>query len=535
MTKALGYIKSNTFKERISFLFNDLWGKDKELLPHVHPLSLLTLFEKFRIFRTRFHLHFYASLFFHIINVFLIYWVSLKLSSDQVASITGAVMFGACALIADTVFLPGFLVYLLTTTLLLLTIGLHPVFNHDQGILSFSLFLIANALSPWLMELGLVTVFISLCFFVIYDPMNIFFVSFLCIFILIPLFVRFFLSRRIRNSCFCFIGFSNLLKNIIIGNLKLFMGLLGGVFKMKATDTLYVLKPDFRHLFTWLSIALTVIISYYLVYYMFDMQTLFSKKIEIAICFFSASLPFLMVSLAYNMPNPNKDLSHQMPRYFYFPAALICIVCVLLSPDFLNKDTALLVILFLIISGVYGLKNQILLLKSLTDKIRERLELFNNTGLILINPECSSLDWSFDIESVRAYLEIEDPNKADFVRNKVKELTLMGERNCEKGELDKAKALFANVAKYSDYAPAFNNLGVIEFLSGNYDYALIYFTKAFNLDKNNRDIVFNLVKSAVKSNNIQIGKNALSDYISNNPNETDMIDILRHLNSIAGK
>ena len=65
--------------------------------------------------------------------------------------------------------------------------------------------------------------------------------------------------------------------------------------------------------------------------------------------FFIVSLsPFFIASFAYHPSNPNPDLSHQMPRYFYFSAALISIPLAQIFVSNIQNNKFLIVFLFIL-------------------------------------------------------------------------------------------------------------------------------------------------------------------------------------------
>ena len=133
----------------------------------------------------------------HVVNFWLIYWLSTKLSGNEISAMTAAIAFGFCAIIADTILVPGFLVFIIVTSLFILAIGLHPVYNQDTGGLSLVLFILVNALSPWLMEIGFVTILASMGLFLIHKQLDVLVLSLLILFLLIPLCLRFVLSIEI--------------------------------------------------------------------------------------------------------------------------------------------------------------------------------------------------------------------------------------------------------------------------------------------------------------------------------------------------
>lgn len=400
-------LESGIFKSLFGFLFDP-----NQSMKHIQPINLGVFMLKYVLFGTKFPLHFGLSLFFHIFNVLLIYLVGLKISANRRAALMGSVLFSCTAIFSDTIFWPLMFVYNYIVTITLISIVLHPTLNNSRfKNISNIGFYTVTAIAPFTYEFGLITVLIAIAMFVWKREIKFSPIAILTTFLITPIILRAIVGSVTTGVYF--VGVPHLILNIFVGTGKLLLGLFGTVFKTKVADTLYILNPDFRNPVTYIATLLTLISLFWLCKFLISPDI--PKKIKAdCIGFFLISLvPFAMTSFACHPSNPNPDLSHQMPRFYYFPAALMAI-SLSQAIVFKLKNTKILLTIgiFIIITGTFSIRNYIKILHPHTDSIKEAVTTFKNTGILPprdhsgVGVDRFKLDWSLTERSIASYLAL---------------------------------------------------------------------------------------------------------------------------------
>lgn len=397
------------FKSLFGFLFdpNQSWK-------HIQPINLGVFMSKYVLFGTKFSLHFGLSLIFHIFNVLLIYLIGLKISANRRAALMGSILFSCTAIFSDTIFWPLMFVYNYILTITLISISLHPTLNNSRfKIISNIVFYLVTAIAPFTYEFGLITVLIAIAMFIFKREIKIFPIVILTIFLITPVILRAIVGSVATGVYF--VGVPHLILNIFAGIGKLLLGFFGAIFKTKVADTLYIFAPDFKNPVTYIATLLTLISLFFAYKFLRSLDIPRKLKADCIVFFLISLVPFVMTSFACHPSNPNPDLSHQMPRFYYFPAALMAIP---LSQAiiFKLKNTKILLIIgmFLVISGTFSIRNYIRILRPHTNSIKEAVTIFRDTGILPprdhsgVGVDRFKLDWSLTEDTIRSYLKLED-------------------------------------------------------------------------------------------------------------------------------
>ncbi|SFM66643.1 tetratricopeptide repeat protein [Thermodesulforhabdus norvegica] len=134
------------------------------------------------------------------------------------------------------------------------------------------------------------------------------------------------------------------------------------------------------------------------------------------------------------------------------------------------------------------------------DEMRRFLEQIEEGSLQITPSEASS-----GLQSEREIAE------ADF-------LTLEGEKQFEKGRVDRARVCFEMALEHDpDHAKAHNNLGVILWNDGDLQGALEHFQKAFRAKPEDRNIVFNSFNALVEAGHLDVAKDLIKLHIQKDP------------------
>jgi hypothetical protein len=195
------------------------------------------------------------------------------------------------------------------------------------------------------------------------------------------------------------------------------MGLFGGVFNTKVTDTLYILAPDIRNPVTFFSVLLVLISVYCLWTFLRSPDVSRTAKTHCVIFVAASVVPFAMTSFACDPSNPNPNLSHQMPRYFYLSAALMVIPLMhSLTFKLHNAKVLILCVAMIALSGISCTRYYVHAMRVFTDELKRVTVTYERTGHfpvrmhsgIQVHPYSPPyrLDWSFDEDNVRCYFKI---------------------------------------------------------------------------------------------------------------------------------
>lgn len=397
------------FKSLFGFLFdpNESWK-------HIQPINLAVFMSKYVLCGTKFQLHFVLSLIFHIFNVLLIYLIGIKISANKKAALMGSVLFSCTAIFSDTIFWPLMFVYNYIVTITLISMVLHPTLNNSRfkNISSIGFYTV-TAIAIFTYEFGVITVLIAIAMFVLKREIKIFPLTILTIFLITPVILRAIVGSI--GSGVYFVGIPHLILNIFAGTGKLLLGFFGTVFKTKVADTLYIFAPDFKSPVTCIATLLTLFNLFWLYEFLRSPDIPGKLKADCIGFFLISLVPFVMTSFACHPSNPNPDLSHQMPRFYYFPAALVAIP---LSQAivFKLKNTKILLIvgMFLVISGTFSIRNYIKILRPHTGSIKEAVTIFRDTGVLPprdhsgVGVDRFKLDWSLTEDTIKSYFRLED-------------------------------------------------------------------------------------------------------------------------------
>lgn len=398
-------------------------GTKHYYVKHFYPLGNLAFYIKFKLCGNSFRRHFLFSFIFHLINVVLVYIICLDLSSSCLPAIVGAILFGFSPLIVDMVVWPLMSFQIVCTSAILASIYLHPVFN-DFGSLGLVGFYVTVIAATILFETGLLATLIAIAIYVINGHTG---VNELLI-LVIP-FLLYFIGRILVNGTLgiysqekkvdniftgiYFIGICKSICNLVNSMGKLLFGLFAAKFKLKITDTLYILKPDIKEPSTVLAGLLLFYLFYSLKVFISDPLTSVSLKYYCLLFPVIICLHFIMVSFSIIYPKQNHNIAHQLPRHFYFPSSILSmVVVVILAVNQPYTYFFIMLAVFVIINGAFVIREQISMLKPFTDNMREAVDIFKETGKLPDRGirKCADdirLDWSFNEESIKAYLSME--------------------------------------------------------------------------------------------------------------------------------
>ncbi|MBI4594963.1 MAG: hypothetical protein HY730_01125 [Candidatus Tectomicrobia bacterium] len=400
---------SNNLRHLLQFL----QGKQTEVIKHLHPVSLAISTLKYSVFGNNFTFHFILSLSFHLLNTILIYVLGLQLSTRKNAALLGAVLFGSSAFISDTLLWTGQFAFIFITTLTLVSICLHPALLRSRFTLLGNIgFYTVTAIAPLVFELGLITVLLALGLLLVKRPLKVFPLFLLTLFLIFPIITRVMLIGSVVTGVY-FVGIPQLFYNIFISATKLLLGLFGTSYETKVTDTLYILNPDPYSGLTYVSFLLMVMSILCVWDFMKSGNSSRQLKANCLLFLFMSSLPFIMTSFSCDPSNPNPDLSHQMPRYFYLPAALVAIVLAqALGLKFQHLVLWLSMSVFLGLAGLFSIPRYVSILRPYTDDLKQSIVTFADTGRLTrrrylgVRADAHRLDWSFNEKNIKAYLKM---------------------------------------------------------------------------------------------------------------------------------
>ncbi|MBI4023335.1 MAG: hypothetical protein HY360_00035 [Verrucomicrobia bacterium] len=387
---------------------------DNPKLRHIIPVSLALVIFKYEYFTIQFTNHYLISLAVHLANTWLVYRIAVVLGANAAAALLGATLFGSAALIADTLFWTAQFPYISLTCVTLISICLHPSLSaRPPDRRSFVLFYLVTASAPFVLELGYCTLLLAMFFAAVRRPVNARLVITLVGVFMAALGLRISLVSMQGNVHS--VGLGKLIANVFVGMSKLFYGMAGGQFNLKITDTLYLLSPALQNPLTILSFCLAALFAFATARQLFAR----SNPPHLRFCYLSlliiAALPFAVTSLACDPSNPNPDLSHQMPRYYYLSAPLLAI---LIAQGVTNLAAAprlwAICGILLLVANAFAIRGQIRALRPHTDDMRKTMAVFENSGHWPAErkrgPGVDSfrLDWSFNPRTVISFIRLRD-------------------------------------------------------------------------------------------------------------------------------
>ncbi|MEN6467039.1 MAG: glycosyltransferase [Syntrophaceae bacterium] len=119
--------------------------------------------------------------------------------------------------------------------------------------------------------------------------------------------------------------------------------------------------------------------------------------------------------------------------------------------------------------------------------------------------------------------------------NDYKEEMARGEAFVASGELKKARALFEQIVRAAPLNyEAINNLGTVAYLQGDALAAEVFLLKAFKLNKNNSDVLVNLVDLYVNSKDLERALYFLEKYLELAPLDHERLDQLASIHMETG-
>jgi len=398
---------------------------------HFWPVALWTIMLKLLIFGTKYFWHYALSLGFHICNIILVYFVGLKLSSNRMAALLGAIFFGSTALVSDTIFWTFVFHYIFITTITLISLIFHPALNNSKPKkISLWVFYLSIFIAPLVFETGLITILLAMAIFIAKRQTKTFPFAILAFFLVVLFILRVSLIMRFPISPgalhrFFNSGFTGILNklffvicpyfflNAFLGTLKLFLGVLGAVFNIKIADSVYLCGPDFKNPFTLIAIAFAFISVLYI--YRFFMTRGLSRELK----FISTSfivfilLNFVMLSFSIFPGDSIPEIVRQLPRFFYLPTAFMTIFLSQALMRTQNIKLFLIVAIFAVVSGAYFITIQLDNIRPYTDSMKEDVRIFRNNGKLAprlhpgVGRYAIRLDYSFVEDNIRAYLKLE--------------------------------------------------------------------------------------------------------------------------------
>jgi hypothetical protein len=392
-----------------------VYGDNPEVR-HFVPIAVGMAALKFLVFGDRFPLHFGLSLICHICNILLVYMAVLRISSDRMASMLGAAFFACAAIISDTIFWPLQLAFISVTMVTLGSIVLHPALAIQKpGRIRNIAFYVITAMAPFIFELGLVTILLAMAIFVVHRKVKLFPFAMLTAPVAACLLARTVVKSVTTGVYFC--GIPQLILNVGTGVVKLVMGLFGAVFSIKVTDTLYILVPDVWNPHTLFSMFLLLISTFCIWRFLRSPDLSASTKAQCVVLLVASVVPFAMTSFACDPSNPNPDLSHQMPRYYYLCAALVIIPLVhSLRFTLHNAKILLLCAAMIALSGISSTRYYMYAIRVFSDDLQQVTVTYKRTGHFPIRTHSGiqvdpysppyRLDWSFNENNVRCYFTI---------------------------------------------------------------------------------------------------------------------------------
>jgi len=525
-----------TFIEKALNSRKALWsyikGTEFAVVKHFIPFGHLSYFLRYYFCRDNFSCHFLTNLSMHLINVVLIYFIAMILGIDQYTALFIALLFAFVPVMADTIFWPIMSLITLSTMFILISIITHPAIS-TVNIFNFSMFIISLILAALTMEFGILASCLAFGIFLIYGSLDLYAIL-IC---LLPI-AMYFIGRRLIIGSFSLskgqktplIGVSKTLSNIYTGIIKLLLSNFAAVFNKKATDTLYILKPNLKRVQTLVSLLLLIAILITIIVFFFNNEIDTVKKWLLTIFLAMISGCFLMVSFGVEKSNPNPDLPHQMPRFYYLPAAIIALV-IGLSLNTLPPWKVyiyLAVSTYIVIRNTQSIRQQISLLKTHTDSLREDATAFIETGLMPQRQVISCiddyrLDWSFNEFSVAAYYRLGIKDIVDTHEG----LNKSGEEEFWNGNYEKAKALFIKSILLNPlYVVPYNNLGVLSFKLGEHDLSSRYFIRGISLAPNDKELAVNFIYLLMSNNAYESAEAICRFSIKHSPNDEELLGLL---------
>ena len=373
---------------------------------HFHPLSLLVLALKYKLFRTDYSKHFLVSLWLHLCCFALVFAVIFSLTGSFGAALVAAGMFAMNNMLADTLFWAGQASFILMALLGLGTLICHP-FHASGSVVVVIVFFILNALGPLIFEFGFIVLGMNILLFIVPGPLSLLAQVGGCVTLatvaLLHLWNRHKRGGLPRHSHF--VGPAQLLKNIALGLGKTFLGFAGVRFGIRITDTLYVREAHCGWPLVGLLIIFGLIVQ--------GGGLLWRDVVLLTILTITACMPYVAISFAMDHTNPNPDLAHQLPRYSYLPSCLLAIgLGLILGRGSIHWGWVVLLLVWSAAGNWGGVRKQLAAVKVHTDTLRSLVEQMRDKGL---PPPPKSykglhdhrLDWMFSPDNIRAFLRIE--------------------------------------------------------------------------------------------------------------------------------
>jgi len=272
------------------------------------------------------------------------------------------------------------IVFGVSTAMTLGIICIHPVLRDEHRVTASQVgFYLLAAVAPLVHTWGYVAVAMAIAMFLVQRPIRLFPLLILLFSLMFNMALRS-LALGSATAGVYFVGIFRLICNISKAVVKLLLGVFGSVFSTSVTDTLYVLDPVLWHPLT-LAAALLVLASMVSFWrFVRSPDTTRSLKANCGVLLLMSGLPFLLTSFASDPSNPNPDLSHQMPRYFYLSAAIVVIpLAHALVFELKRTNIRLLLAVIVVLAGMFSTRQYSHLLRPHTDMMRWRLSVFLNT------------------------------------------------------------------------------------------------------------------------------------------------------------
>lgn len=361
---------------------------------HFFPIGYVFVALRYSLFRNRYNFHLYCSLLFHIVNVVLVYFVALTISSNHKAALMSSVLFAFTAIIADTILWVIMFPNIVCMTAIFTSILTHPELINDNVVTNI-LFYASLFLVPMFYETGLVAPIIAVLICLLknnYDPVFI-----LVLFMPIAIY---FIGRRLVNGTFgvfskaggskngalCFLGIKLSIKHIFMAMLKVILSFFQCKFKIKILETMFMFKPNFKSPLTILSFGLTcyMLFSVFGVVISEDISTV--TKLIMIIFPTVTFMHFFMLSFNIQPWYRDYDPIRQAdttPWYMYSPSAFMSIpVGYVIIANQKNMTFLVVCSFFIVVNGIYSIREQIKMLRPCTDSMKESLKFFKKNGCL---------------------------------------------------------------------------------------------------------------------------------------------------------
>lgn len=430
-------------------LLHFISGKAVHFIKHFFPVSNALVIIRYVLFRDKYKNHFVFSLFFHIVNVILLYFVTVNLTSNHSAGLLAAILFGFTALIADTMLWVIMFPNIICMTTIFVSILTHPALI-DASPFTYILFYTAIIIVPMIYETGLIAPIIAMSIFVIENDFDL--ITFATV-LFIPIMI-YFVGRRLVNGtlgmftreqggksgALCFLGLRKSFYHIFAGMLKVVLGFFQCKFKYKVFETFFILGANFKSPLSVISCLLTSYMFYCVIGFAWNPSISTSSKMIMIIFPVAAFLHFAMISFNiqpwHNVYDPVRQ-GNTTSYMMYFPSAIISIpvAYVLISNQYGMLFISVIGV-FVMINGVFLIRGQIKLLRPYTDSMQNAIAIYKEQKSLPYRGrryliEQYKLDGMFRDDMVIGLVRIGDrKNKIDDNKyGNIKAIKLFRERN----------------------------------------------------------------------------------------------------------